>query len=304
MLEKPTPSYRWAAWSHWANVAFLAAAGVAGATIDPVIWLAALPVEALTIWLVPDLPPFRAAVDKAAEGPALRAERAYYIQQLWGLRPRRRKPLGARLAALFVAEDEVDDLDARIVQRTPESACYLEMREILGRLRAMVPLARSHVTERDVRLLESVVNGYLRLVLACRSLQRAVSELERAGLGPDLAQIHERLDKADAAMRPVLLERKRLLEAQLERAPKLRATLELLRGRAEALPHQLRSLHGQLLTEPSLEVHGALEDMLTRNDLLADPLGDLSGSDTALGALLESSAPAVAPRAEKQRVSG
>lgn len=286
MGDKPTPSYRWAAWSHWANLAFLAATGALGATVDPSFWLLALPVEALAVWVVPDLPPFRARIDEQGEREALIAERAYYLEQLWGLRPRSQS-FGERVRGLFVAR-EVDDYDQRIDRRTQDCERYLEMRTILRKLREMVPLARTRVTERDVRMLERVVNGYLRLLVACRPLARAVNELEQAGLGPELAKVHERLEGADPTLRPVLLERKRLLEAQLARAPKLRATLELLRARAEALPHQLRNLHAQLLAEPGAEVHGALEEMLERNELLADPLADLR-ADEAVRELLQSS---------------
>jgi len=296
MADTRAPSYRWAAWSHWANLTFLAAAGVAGATVDPAIWLAALPIEALAVWLVPDLPPFRAAVDKAGERTALRAERAYYLEQLWGLAPPRRT-LGERLTGLFVTRDR-DDLDERIVRRPAECAQYLELRDILERLQAMVPLPRTRVTERDVLTLEHVVNGYLRLLLASRPLQRALRELEQSDVGAELARVHERLEGADAVLRPVLLEQKRLLEQRLARIPQLRATLELLRARAEALPHQLRDLHAQLLSEPGSEVHAALDDMLERSALLADPLADLS-TDEAMRELL-GTAPA-RPKATAQR---
>jgi hypothetical protein len=285
MTEEKAPNYRWAAWSHWANLAFLASAGVAGATVDPILWALALPVEALIVWLLPDLRVFRAAVDQAGEGATLLAERAYYLAQLWGLGPPRRRALSARVASLFVARD-VDDLDERIQRRPHDAEKYLEMRQILQGLRAMVPLARTRVTQRDVLLLENVVNGYLRLLLACRPIGRALSALEQAGVGADLAEVHERLETADATLRPVLLEQKRLLETQLARVPKLRATLQLLRARAEALPHQLRNLHGQLLTEPAFEVHGVLEEMLERNELLSDPLEELK-SDASVRELLE-----------------
>lgn len=272
------PSYRWEAWTHWANLALIATCGVAGATVDPSIWGLMIPAQALVLWLLPDLPPFRARVDARRERGRLAAERGYFLSQLWGMRPRAPQAMGERLRGWFVSEER-DDLDERVLTRPAEFETYLEMRDILSKLRDMVPLAPTRITERDVVRLEHVVNGYLRLLFACRPLGRAVSELDQPRIERELGDIDARLVGADHTLRPVLLERKRLLESQLGRAPKLRATLELFRARAEAIPYQLRNLHSQLLTDPGTEVHAMLDDMIERNDMLADPLSDLRADD-------------------------
>ncbi len=286
------PSYRWEAWTHWANLALMATFGVAGATIDPSIWGLMLPAQALVLWLAPDVPTFRARVDARLERRRLLAERAYFLDQLWGVHPRRPMGTAQTLKGWFVSEER-DDLDERVVSRPADFDTYLEMRDILRRLRDMVPLTSARITERDVVRLEHVVNGYLRLLFACRPLGRAVSELDQPRLERELADVSARLSQADSTLRPVLLERKRLLDTQLGRAPKLRATLELFRARAEAIPYQLRNLHSQLLIDPGTEVHAMLDDMIERNDMLADPLSDLR-ADEAVREFLQS-APAPVP---------
>ncbi len=292
MAELTTPSYRWAAFSHWANLALLAAGGVAGAAIDPSLLVLLVPAQALVLWLAPDVPPFRASVDARFEHTRLLAERAYYLQQLWGLTPRPAQSMGERLTGLFVSQER-DDFDERVMTRPKDFEKYLELRDILQKLRDMVPLASNRITERDVVRLEHVVNGYLRLLFACRPLGRAVSELDQPGMERELADVDARLKNADKTLKPVLHERKRLIESQLARAPKLRATLELLRARAEAIPYQLRNLHGQLLTDPGTEAHAMLNDMIERNDMLSDPLSDLQ-SDEAVREFLEAT-PAPVP---------
>lgn len=301
MADAPKPSYRWAAWSHWANLTFLAAGGLAGATIDPAIWLAMLPIEASVLWMLPDVPTFRRSIDARSERAQLQQEREYYLEQLWGVRPRRRG-LGQRFKELFVTT-EIDDVDERVIQRTGDFDRYREMRDILQRLRGMVPLSRARITEQDVLRLEHVVVSYLRLLFACRPLGKAVSELNESALERELKDIAQRMQGADNALRPVLLERKRLLETQLQRAPKLRATLELMRARAEAIPYQLRNLHSSLLTDPGSDAHAMLDDMIERNDMLADPLGDLS-ADEAVRDLVRGGVSDNAKRAQAAQVAG
>src|SRR5262245_23373393 len=125
MADKPTPSYRWSAFTHWANLAFLAAGGVAGATIDPSIWALMLPAQALVLWLTPDLPPFRKAVEKRFEQDQRELERAYYLEQLWGLTP---LPPQRGLRGLFVSAPSVP-VDSRVAVRSADFERYMEMRD-------------------------------------------------------------------------------------------------------------------------------------------------------------------------------
>lgn len=282
---KKEPRYRWAAFTHWANLAAIAAAGFAGATIDPMFLAAIVPLQAAYLWIVPDLPPFRAAVKRSFDAKALQAERAYCLEQLWGLHPRPEKTAGQKLASLFVNE-EPDDYDERIIEREAEAERYLEMREILRKLREMVPLHNARVTDNDIRRLEHVVNGYLRILIACRPLGAAVRGADQKQLERELEEVNERLEEATATLRPVLVERKRLLDKQLERIPRLGATLELLRARAEAILYQLRNVHSQVMTDPSTEVQGMLDEMVERQEMLADPLGDLA-TDQSVRELLD-----------------
>jgi len=136
-----------------------------------------------------------------------------------------------------------------------------------------------------------VINAYLRISYACQPLERAVHETDEAQLTRELAEVCARLNQADSTLRPVLSERRRLIDTQLARLPRLRASLELLKARAEALPHQLRNVQTQVLTDPGSEVHAMLDEMLERNDLLSDPLADLAADD-AVRELLTDAMPA------------
>lgn len=288
-------AYRWAAFSHWSNLALLTTVGMGGALVDPAWWYVLLPTQALLFWLAPDLPPLRKAVDAQSAQAQRDAERTYYLDQLWGLRPLPEPSLGQKIKGMIVSPD-VPEPDDRLPRRS-ENARYFEMRDILSKLRDMMPIADGRVTPADLERLDKTIIGYLRVLFACRPLQRAVSESDEEELAEQLADIEKRISSADAALRPVLQERKRLVEAQLARAPRLRATLELLRTRAESIPQQLRNLHSQVLTDPGSEVHAMLNEMIERNDMLADPLADLA-ADEAVRELLAQ------PEPEKPRPGG
>lgn len=300
MVEVPKTSYRWAAWSHWSNLAMLVAGGIAGATVDPSFWYALLPAQALVLWLAPDLPPLRKAVDAKNLRAQRDAERKYYLEQLFSLAPLPEPTVGERLKRMFVSGSEPDP-DLRL-RRTAATAPYLEMRNIVAKLEEMIPLSQGRVTPHDIERFEGVINAYLRIMFACQPLERAVSEMNEPELARELADVDGRIGQADTTLRPVLAERKRLLESQRSRLPRLRASLELLRARADALPHQLRNVQTQVLTDPGSEVHAMLDDMLERNDLLSDPLADLADDDAVrqlLGEAMQQpagTAPAPKPR--------
>ena len=63
----------------------------------------------------PNLPPFRAAIDKRYKQRALLAERAFYLDHLWELTPREQS-LGERVLSAFV-QRETDDYDDRVIHR-------------------------------------------------------------------------------------------------------------------------------------------------------------------------------------------
>jgi hypothetical protein len=299
MAEHATPNaYRWAAFTHWSNLALLTTLGISGALVDPSAWILLAPVQLLVLWLAPDLPPLRRAVDARTEQAQRDAERAYYLDQLWSLRPLPQRSVSDRLVGLFVGAPEPEP-DTRL-SPTPDNARYLEMRDIVSKLREMVPIAQGRVKLLDIERLDRVVVGYLRILFATQPLSRAVQDSDEVELGTQLVDVNARLQGADATLRPVLLERKRLIETQLARVPRLRATLELLRTRAEAIPQQLRNVHSQVLTDPGSEVHALLDDMIERNDMLSDPLADLAADD-AVRELLSQSAPA-APKGQTSAV--
>jgi hypothetical protein len=273
----PSGKYRWSAFTHWLNLAFLGAAGVAGAIYDPAIWLVVAPLEAGAMWVVPDLPSFRAAVDAAGDADRHHQERAYYMDQLWGLRPAKRVGLLKRL----LTDVEPEPLEVRVIGRDdPAFRLYTELHEIMGKLRELQGVRSVSIPAPAFERLDRVITGYLRMVVAYRALARALRGLDETQLQRDLAEVEAKLVGARPELRSVLLERKRLCEARLERLPRLHATLELYKTRADAVVYQLRNLHGQVLADPGTDVTGFLDDLVERQEILADPLAELEADRT------------------------
>jgi len=271
---RPPLPYRWHAFTHWANLALLAATGVAGAAVDPMIWLLAAPLEMGALWVVPDLPNFRARIDQRQAAKDLQRERAYYLEQLWGLRPRERT-LGQRLLGWFADVDEEDSVDERVMSPDAAFEHYVAMRQLIAKLLELEKVRGVHIVSNELGRLELVINGYLRYLVACRSLSDATKTLDAMRMRSEITAIDAQLVDAEASLRAVLLERRRLRTAQLERLPKVRAMLELLRTRADAIVYQMQNLHGQVLADPGVDVNAFLDEMVEKHELLADPLGDL-----------------------------
>lgn len=279
--------YRWHAFTHWANLAFLAGVGVAGVVVDPILWVLAAPLELGALWVIPDLPPFRLRVDQRQAAKELANERAYYLAQLWGL-ARKRRSLGEWILEM-VADVDDEDTDKRVIKKDAAFQQYVEMREIIAKLVELEKVRGGPIVSHEMNRFEQVVNGYLRYLVACRSLTDALRGVDGARLRRELAELDGQLKDSTGDLRAVLLERKHLREGQLERLPKLQATLELFRTRADAIVYQMRNIHGQVLADPGVNVNAFLEDMVEKHELMADPLGELE-ADQAVREMLHTSA--------------
>jgi hypothetical protein len=279
--------YRWHAFTHWLNLAFLAGAAFGGAVIDPIIWMLAAPLEIGAMWVLPDLPLFRTGVDRWQKSKDFAREKAYYMKQLWGLGPKRNS-LAEEFIGWFVDTDN-DDLDARVLRRDDTFQQYSEMKQIIARLVELEKVRGVSIVSHEISRFEQVILGYLRYLIACRFLSEALKGIEADQLKQEIGEIDKQIKEAAADLRPVLLERRRLRDAQLERLPKLRATLELFRTRADTIVYQMRNIHSQVLADPGVDVNNFLEDMMEKNELLADPLGELE-ADQAVRELLHAPA--------------
>lgn len=271
------PPYRQYAFLHWLNLGVLAVGGIV-ATQDPSVLMGLLPLEAAVLWVLPDLPFFRSWADKTFSQQQATQERAFYLEQLFGITPKPEKTFAARLKTLFVDTDPEtgDQVDKRIANPdSPDARRYLEMRAIIKRLKELSGVRGALISETELSRFEGVVNGWLRLLIACRPLQQAISRIDERSLKNELTQLERKQEEADGPLRAVLSERVRLLQGQLERIPRLQATLELFKTQADAIYYQLHNVHSQVLADPGTDVQGVLNDMIQKNDMMADPLGQL-----------------------------
>ncbi|WP_428263607.1 hypothetical protein [Haliangium sp.] len=288
--KHPSGQYRKAAFGHWLNLAFLAVGGVLS-FFEPSVLLAVLPLEAGAMWVIPDLPMFQVAVDKELDIKAMMREREYYMAQLWGLRPAPERGLGARIKGLFT-EAEEEPLESRVVdQRQASFRVYMEMRQIIAKLNELSEVRGLSISHRDFERFEQVINAYLRFKVAQRAIAAGLSGHDARELASQIAGIDQRLEEAAPQLRTVLLEQRRLAQQRLDRQPKMEATLELFRTRADAIVDQLRNVHSQALADPGMNVHDFLNDLVERQEILNDPLGALE-ADQLVNEFLGSANPA------------
>lgn len=295
--EKQDPPYRWEAFKHWANLAVLGFGTVAGAVHDPLWWVATAGVQAGVLWVLPDIPTFKAAVDRKHRALRLHQERAYYLKEIWGLNEPE-APESGWLKRLFV-EEPLPELDTLIRdRRDPACKDYLEMRDIVRKLSELRAVPGVMLNQNDIDRLDVIINGYLRMLFACRPLQTAVEKMDVRRLEYEVANMVRALQDADPSVRPALSERLRIAKNQLERRPKLDAMLQLYRSRAADMVHQLRNIQGQVLANPTADVHEMLDSMASQQEMLADPMGHLA-ADHLVRELLEDSPSALPPETRK-----
>jgi hypothetical protein len=84
--------------------------------------------------------------------------------------------------------------------------------------------------------------------------------------------VDRQLEDADGPVRTSLQERRQLLAQDRERLPRLSATLDLFRARADAIVQQLRNIHGQVLADPGMNINEMLDEVMVRHEAITDPL--------------------------------
>ena len=292
--------YRWKAFTHWLNMGAMVAGGAAAVALGPLALLALVPIEAGVLWVVPDLPGFRKATDEALDQEELMQEREYYMDQLWGLRPQRPKGFGQKLKGLFVTTPTVDLEDRVMNRKDPSFRHYMEMKGIIAKLHELEQLRGVSIPERQFARFEMVINSYLRIVIACRAIGSALQASNASQLKRELAEVEDKLSAGPRGeLRAVLLERQRLLKARLAKLPKLQATLELFRTRADTIVYQMQNIHSQVLADPGMNVTSFLEQVVERHEMLVDPIGTLE-ADHLLEGVLD---PAAVMQLQQQRTS-
>ena len=194
--------------------------GVKGALIPLTIFAAA---EAIAALFVPDMPSFRAAVDR------------YYRRE-------RRERLRAHL---------IEELKPRIAKDAPEIERYRRMCNRLHSLKRLVADRRSTMTATDLEHLEDAVVDYLGLLLARLLLEERLAHLDEAVLVRRREQIRQRLPQTGG------LEQRRLSKAleEVERLLENRRRLESRRLTLEstlwALPETLEDIYQNLIVNPA-----------------------------------------------------
>ena len=94
---------------------------------------------------------------------------------------------------------------------------------------------------------EHVMNAYLGLTVAAKTLASVCQSIDGVQLQTEVAELSNQLAVAESSLRSVLAERRRLLQTQLDRLPKLSATLKLLHARVDSIGYQLRNIESQVL---------------------------------------------------------
>ncbi len=273
--SRKSSTYRKATLTRTWNLGLLALGVGAGIALGPIGWLALAGAEAGVLWVVPDLPQFRAKIDKEMDEGDIMKERAYYMDQLWGLEPEPEKSLGQTITS-WLTEAPPVDLNERVLNRDAASYHdYHEMVGIIAKLKELEELRGVSIPKRDINRLETVINGYLRVVIAAQSMAKSLSSVNIKSLKKELDAAQEQFESAGKTVKPALLERVRFLKAKLERLPKTQALHALYKTRAEAIVFQMRHIVSQVLTDPGTNVNSFLEDMVERHELMVDPLASL-----------------------------
>ncbi|MEM9491002.1 MAG: hypothetical protein AAGC55_17770, partial [Myxococcota bacterium] len=189
-----------------------------------------------------------------------------------------------------------------IDQRQASFKAYMEMRQIIAKLHELQEVRGLSISERDFERFEQVINAYLRFKVAERATASALAGQNPRELAQQLAALDQRIEGAAPQLRTVLMEQRRLAQQRLDRLPKMEATLELFRTRAEAILEQLRNVHSQALSDPGMNVNAFLDDLVERQEILNDPLGALEADqlvDEFLGSGSSSSSASPGTRAAR-----
>ena len=239
---------------------------------SPLLGLLTLGVEAAALWILPDLPAFRAIVDVGGTERRVDKERAFYVKELFGV--------GPHSNSRFFVADRVDWADAA---GGPKSAVWKEFRDLYRTVDQLRDIARvrhdGDLTPARLAQVDLALNGWLRLLFAQKALARAVERANEEVLWSRVDDLKEQIRKAPAIHGAVLKERLRLALHQLRAVPKLKARLELCEAKAETIAFSLRQMGDAAAASQGSDVALLAEGLVDQYEFLERDLSELAAQN-------------------------
>ena len=265
--------YRIAAFTHWVNLT-----GLGGGLLwaffsgSPILGLLTLGVEAAALWILPDLPAFRAIVDIGGAERRVDKERAFYIKELFGVAQ-------AANPKLFAA-DRAEWVGVAVRHNHDSWKEFLDLYGVVDQLRDIARVRHdSDLTSARLVQVDLALNGWLRLLFAQKALTRAVERANEEALWARVDDLKEQIRKAPAVHGAVLKERLRLALHQLRAVPKLKARLELCNAKAETIAFSLRQMGDAAAASQGSDVALLAEGLVDQYEFLERDLSELAAQN-------------------------
>ena len=258
-MTKPT-NYVSLVFKHWINLTLLAGVVLLGLATRWELAVLGLLVEAIILWIIPDLQEVKRSLDNEARMKKLETQRVYYVKTLWGVVPLGPNP--------FFAPSRISwgDVLFRVIH-SDEVSNFIGLCKKVNELRDVPGGQPGSVSEDVLIRIEEMINGYLSLVLAANTASRTLNSINKLVLASEFEKLRratEAADPNDRAFRVVLAERLRSIKTKADSLPRLERRVALARAQAENIVQSIEATVIQLRSQ------GAVEGSFTDTTLLVD----------------------------------
>lgn len=270
--------YRLALLAHWMNLAgFVGGLGLAAITDSVFLGLATVLMEAAALWVVPDLPVWRQAVDAGKTVEGIDKERAFYFSQLFGVGTDKTRGLG-------VIASDIDYLSLRGVGGGKKLGQLSAFQDLIRTSRQLNDLARirrrgGDLTPWRLANVEVAINGWLRLQFGAEALERAIARVPEDKLWAEVDKLKEQIRTSPPPVAAVMKERLRQALHKLRTLPKLSARLALFQAKAESIAYSIQQMGDAAAASQGADVALLAESLVDQYDLLEADLAELSAQN-------------------------
>lgn len=254
-------SYRWSVFKHWVNLAYLTGVVTLGLIGGVEVLGLGLLIEGFALWVLPDIPQVKLALDAVDRTARIERQRWYYLKVLWRVKP----PEAGNpfISSAINWAGHVGNWNNTEIAKVFTRLCRL-----VEGLRDFQKARPESISNEALLRIDEMINGWLSLLYVLQTTDESLGQINQSALLKEFEKLKLAVDKADPddkAIRIVLCERLRAIKSKVDSLPKLERRKALAQAQADGIVQHIEALSIQFRTAGVAEA-GALLDTSTMLD--------------------------------------
>ena len=213
-------------------------------------------VEALSMWMVPDLKSVQLSIDNSERVRSIERQRWYYLKTLWNV---------AQPGGMWFSSNTKSW--TWYVNRSdgPNGAQFEKLCTVVKEMTELMKAGQTTITNDQILRVEEMINGYLSLLAVVKATSSGLSQINVSALSDDFEKLQrtaKTLDPRDKAGRIIVGERLKSIKSMVDSIPRLKRRKEFAEAQASNIAGYVEAMGMQVRTSGALGIESTVSDVL------------------------------------------